>query len=139
MSTPTPPPKTAVETDARMIGRLRILMDQKESLEEQVKETTEQIKKVKLRLRSSFQTQEIKSLNIEGLGTCGTRDMIYAKVEDPDAAREWLAEIGREEVLTEQFNKSRLNSLVKERLENGDGIPECVSWVESTEVSLRRS
>jgi len=132
-------PKTAVESDARQIRRLRVLMDRKEALEAQVKEVNKHIFEVKSGLRTSFETQRVKSLALEGVGTCGSRDMIYAKVVDADATRAWLAELGREEIIKEDFNKSRLAALVKEQLKAGEAVPECVSYIETTEISLRRS
>ena len=114
-------------------------MDELDVLEKRKKKLNADLRDTKSKLLTSFDANSVESMRVEGVGLMYTSRKIYAKVADDEACRAWLHEIGRDEVITESVNKTRLAGLVKELLKKGDAVPDSVEYTEPTEIKLTRS
>ena len=117
------------------VRRLRALQDEKDRLKYRDSQINEEATTIKRQLLDYFDSQEgVESIKVEGAGTARLMSQLYAKVTDKAAATAALREMGREELITEEISKSRLNAYVKECAMQGDPLPDGIEATEVTDI-----
>lgn len=82
----------------------------------------------------------IPSLAVEGVGTVSTRTTVFGDVPKDKIgdAEQLFEELGIEEFMFERkIVKRRLNEWVREQVERGKALPECVKAVYKRSISIR--
>lgn len=66
---------------------------------------------------------------------------LYASVNNRDLAIEWLKQVGLQEILKEDFNWQTINSLLKQRVTNGESLPdeEAIKMFFKKKITFRTS
>jgi len=73
-----------------------------------------------------WETTGVEKMELEGLGTFSISDDIYPTIKNKEDLFIWLRANQFGDLIKEQVNHQSLASLVKERLEKGDKLPDMV-------------
>jgi predicted nuclease with TOPRIM domain len=110
------------------VKRLRHLKDEKERLEEELKQVNKEAKHIQERLLPGLMSDaEMESFKVTGAGTCYIKQEIYVSMtkdgEGEAPFYDW-ARNNAPDLVTEYIHPARLKAWAKERLENGQAIPD---------------
>lgn len=115
-----------------LVKRLRELKDQKDDLEEKLKAINKEAKEIQeKKLPKLMGDAEIESWKVTGAGTCYIKQELYVSMSKPDQESEdaeppfydWARQ-NAPDLIKEFIHPARLKSWAKERLENGQPIPD---------------
>lgn len=121
--------------------RFRELKDRKESLNAELKELGEELKKIEVELLpQAMDENDIEKFTVEGVGTVYTQVKVYAyvKVEDQQQFFGWLREEGHDPLIKESVAPGTLNKFVQDQLEEGVDLPEFIHATKIDTAMLRR-
>lgn len=120
---------------------LRTLKDRKDSLEEELKEVNEGIRKLAEETIPSYMTDnEIDKISVAGVGTLFTQMKVraYVKKEDEERFHAWLREQGHDDMIRAYVFPATLAAFAKEQLENGVDLPDYLNAAKVEVAQLRR-
>ena len=124
---------------------LKQLRDQKDDLEERLKEVNAKIEEADTALSDMMAESETQNFTHAGTTFClVTKTRASAKAGRKDDLFEALRGEGYGDMITETINANNLSAFVKEQIaENGDALPEwldgLVSVFEKTSVGVRKA
>lgn len=120
--------------------RVAGLRTAKSVLADQVKTTNEELAKAEMELLELLQDQgKDATASYEGIGYITiAKPRLWASIteENKPAAFEWLKSIGLQEVIKPTVNQQTLSSLVRERIEAGEEVPEVISYYLQPQLRL---
>lgn len=118
-------------------SRFADLRIRKEDLEEQLKRVQENLDTAEENLVQWMETAGLDQFRtVDGHG-CTLRVSIHPSVKDKDALMTWVKKNKLTSMLS--VHPSTLKSLCKERLEEGQGLPDGVESFNQTRVTFRRN
>jgi len=124
-----------------MVQELRTAKDEKERLENQVKELNKTIRRLAEQdIPEYMDENDIEKLTVEGVGTVYLTTKVYAnvKAENKEAFYEWLRENGNAALIKETVYPATLNAFAKEQLGNGVALPDVIDARLYPTANLRR-
>lgn len=139
------------EPTTELVRQWIALRDQKDGLEEQVKEIKDLLGMLAEHIKDRFLSEGTSRLTVDGVTVHVTRDVkISAKGGEYDNAVEVLRRVGLESLVREQFNTLTLKSVVKEIMQSADmgdeharaqlkGLESAFSIFELYSLSARRA
>ena len=123
---------TQYATERDLVQSLKISRDEVEMLEAQLKAAKEQEAKIESSLIELLEANSAEATaHYDGLGHFKLmKPRLYASVtkENQDKLFSFLDEIGRDDLIKTTVMPQTLSTFVKERIENGEGIPPFVSY-----------
>jgi hypothetical protein len=116
------------------------LREQKRILSDQVKETNEALERAEYELMELLRDQSKEATaTYQGLGyitICKPRLWASITEENKPSAFRWLESQGLSDVIKQTVNQMTLSSLVRERIEGGLEVPECVTYYLQPQLRL---
>jgi hypothetical protein len=125
----------------QLAQEFRTLKDRKESLEGELKEVDEALKKLTTEtLPKCMDDSEVEKFTVEGVGTIFTQIKVYAyvKKENEEKFHEWLRENGHGDLIKSYVFPATLSSFAKEQLEAGAELPDFMPAAKIETAMLRR-
>lgn len=109
---------------------------------EQAEEIIKKMKRSRAELEAKIVEQKEalglgKSVDLEGLAVVKFTDKLTTKMVDRDAFGKWIEDNDLTELGTWSVHHSRINSLTKERVAKGEGVPAGIEIGNFTKVSLK--
>lgn len=117
-------------TDA--VKRLRALKDRKDELEQELKNVNKEAREIQEKVLPKLMSDaEIESWKVTGAGTCYIKQELYVSMTKADGESaddeppfySWARD-NAPDLIAEYIHPARLKSWAKERLENGQPIPD---------------
>jgi len=128
--------------DATLDVRLREFAEvdsRKRDLERDLKDAKELLSRLERDLLVAMvEERDIERISVRGIGTVFTRTDTYPEVTDDSAMRESLRASGNGDLIREQVHWQSLRSLVIERMEAGEPLPEGVTAKTVQRIQIRR-
>lgn len=84
-----------------------------------------------------FESRQIKSMKLDGIGNFFMRTSSYPKVTDPQVLRVWMEAQGIPWEVVTAFNSKKLQGFYNERLEQGIELPPGVENFLKTSVVMK--
>lgn len=134
------------ETIVRSVKRMRELMDEKDRLEEALKAVNGELEPLrKQHLPKMMSDAEIDKIAVAGAGTLYLKPDLFvsmAKAGETDATQEppfydW-ARHNAPDIVVEYIHPARLKSWAKEKLENGEPLPNSLNATPVVNATLLR-
>lgn len=75
-------------------------------------------------LPAQMEAEGKEGMKVTGLGRVTLTGDMHVSVANKSEAKEWLTEIGEEELITETVNASSLKALLRRMMRNGQEVPE---------------
>lgn len=108
---------------SEFLACVRKLKDEKKGIEEDLKDINLELEAVCEAAHELFEEWDLELIkNEHGRLTIGQD--LYAAVNDRPLAIEWLKQVGLQEILKEDFNWQTINSLLKQRVKEGESLPD---------------
>lgn len=117
--------------------QLRELRTRKETLKGELEALQLELERLNQDVTEYFEAHRIQMIHIEGVGKFYLNRTLYPAIEDVEKCHAWLKERGLYEMLL-SFNTNKFKGFYKERLENGEELPEGVNQFFKTDVRLRK-
>lgn len=117
----------ANSTTLELIRAMHKVRKQKDDLDYELKSTTAELEFLaKIAIPEKFAEEQIKNMNVDGIGRVGLRADAYASIKAglKEKAFEWLSDIGSGDLIQPQVAPSTLKAFLKGRLKAGEDIPE---------------
>jgi hypothetical protein len=124
-----------------LVGELKSLKDDKKDYEDKVKTINKRISELEEQIIPKFmEAQELRKVVFDNLGTIYLTPQVRAnvKVANRFTVHQWFKDNGFSDLVKETIFAKSLQSWVKERLENGEDIPEGIDKSLSMVARLRR-
>lgn len=124
------------------IQKLYELRQEKEHLESMLKDVNKEKEHLEKQVIPELMDDlEITKLKIEGIGTMYLQSDLYYNVlaADREKAYNWLREEGHGDIISETVPYQTMRSFLKERMEEGDTIPDVFNVKPIQVAKLRRS
>ena len=118
---------------------LRRLKDMKENIEEQLKKTNGEIDEASTKLADLMETQGVDSFKVAGVGSVYIQTLNRPTVVDKDALIVWLDSRGMSDCAPRSCHHKKLESIVKELLEDSQPLPACLNVFQQKRALIRRS
>ncbi len=110
-----------IEDKLKALHQLQV---QKTELENQVKHTESLIDALNAEVVDEFESRQIKSMKLEGVGNFVMRVSSYPKVYDHALLKEWLLKQGISWEVVSAFNAKKFQGFYNELLESKQPLPE---------------
>lgn len=105
--------------------RMKLLQDDKDRLEEELKSVNKMLDEVRLKLIPDMMAEmDVRTLTVEGLGRVQLANDAYVSVLDKVQGYSWLKEHGFDGLIQPYVQPSTLKAAVKEAMRNGQEFPE---------------
>lgn len=126
---------------SELISDYARLKNKKEEMEEEIKRANKRLEELSKHLIPEIMEEEgIENIKVAGIGRVCLQADLYVQV--PKDKREdlynWLDFTGRESMVTETVSPKTLKAAVKEWLQKGEDIPDCIKVVPYTYAKLTR-
>ena len=109
----------------KLAREMRTLMDQKDSLMEELSGVNKRLDEIRLRLIPEAMAEaDIRSITFEGLGRVQLAMDLYASIKDKEAGYAWLAEHGYDGLIQPYVQPSTLKASLKAAIKEGQCFPE---------------
>lgn len=134
---PTDPTKQVI-AHAKRLAKLR---DQKEELENKLKEINKEKADLEQNvLPKMMEDYEIEKMSIDGVGTLFTKQGVYCRIlaEEREMAQQWFKDHGHGDIVKEYIFPQTLTSWVKEQFEEGREVPSFLAAKPTTTAQIRR-
>lgn len=121
--------------------RFRELKDRKDSLNNELKELGEELKKIETELLpQAMEENEIEKFTVDGVGSIYTQMKVYAYItkENEPLFHAWLRDQGHGELIKEYVFPATLSAFAKEQLEQGNDLPDWFKAAKVETAMLRR-
>ena len=108
---------------------MRAIQDQKERLEEELKNINRRFDELRLReIPEMMEALEVRNATFEGLGRVQLASDIYASTREgqKDAAMRWLRDLGYEDMISETYNASSVKALLRRMITDGVETPDTI-------------
>ncbi len=126
--------------EQELVAEYRKLKAEVEVAEEALSKKSKEFTSCKLSLIELLDSEsKLRTAVYEGIGSISlTKPRVYASCNKENQATlfSYLAEVGRTDLIKETVNAQTLSSFVKENLEEGRAIPECISYILKTNVKF---
>jgi hypothetical protein len=123
-----------IDQEARQLKKLREERDAAKS----VFEDTDRAYKVAMdHLYQRMEAGSVDGLKVDGVSFVPS-ETVYANVQDREAFVSWAKE-NDEQLIEDKERKALLNAAVRERLDNGETLPDGVGFYVRESISLRSS
>jgi len=111
----------------------------KERTKEKYDQASQGEKKIQTLLLEQMDSSDISSFTHKELGKFTAAQRIWTRIKEQEKAIKFFDEIGlTNEVFKLQPQVGRLNAFVKEKLQNGESIPEFLDISPTRYISMRR-
>lgn len=117
--------------------QLRALRTRKEGLKAELESLQLELECLNQDVTEYFEAHRIQMIHLEGIGKFYLNRTLCPSIEDVEKCHTWLKERGLYEMLL-SFNTNKFKGFYKERLENGEELPEGVNQYFKTDVRLRK-
>ena len=115
-----------------LVEKYKKLKDEVSFIDDALSSKKKEFNACQLELMELLKTESKERTAVyEGLGSVSlTKPQVYAscKKEDYDILFTFLREIDRDDIIKETVNARTLSTFVKEQLEDGTIMPECISY-----------
>ena len=137
----------ATSEEERIASRFRRLVELREKRDqdkEQAETSETEYREYEAELLDEIRDSPITGTRRIDLGKYGTvrftpRETVYGRIVDADKAIEAFEREGLRENMTKtQISKSRLNEIVRDRLETGQPMPDGVDWYANRGFTITR-
>lgn len=109
----------------KLAREMRTLMDQKDSLMEELSGVNKRLDEIRLRLIPEAMAEaDIRSITFEELGRVQLAMDLYASIKDKEAGYAWLAEHGYDGLIQPYVQPSTLKASLKAAIKEGQCFPE---------------
>ena len=109
----------------KLAREMRTLMDQKDSLMEELSGVNKRLDEIRLRLIPEAMAEaDIRSITFEELGRVQLAMDLYASIKDKEAGYAWLAEHGYDGLIQPYVQPSTLKAALKAAVKEGQCFPE---------------
>ena len=129
--------KLAEKTNPEIARLMKDLKFQKEELEAELSNIELQYEACQRLLSERLENDGTSSFRLDTGELFYIEDVPYAQIKDKTQSNIWFIENGMDELRS--VNWQTLNAIVKERLKNGDSLPEGVDVYMKTTVKMRRN
>lgn len=126
--------------EKEMLAKVIELREIEENLTKSLKNASEDLKNAETSLMEYMESKEIKSFNIDGLGSASiNKPRLYANVkkEDEEKMISFLDECGRGDLVKPTVNRASLSQFVNALLEEGKAVPEFISIFMKPMLSIK--
>ena len=124
----------SLDVEARKLKELREAKDEAKSAYE---DATRAYKLAMDRMYQRMEAGEIDGIKVDGVNFIPS-ETVYANVQDREQFVKWAKE-NDTELIEDKERKALLNALVRERLENGETLPDGVGFYVRENIALRHS
>jgi hypothetical protein len=131
-------PSILTEEVRSKMERIKELREVKANLKQELDTVNGELEELNVKVTDFFESHRIQSLKIEGLGNFYLNRALYPAIEDKEVCYNWLKKTGDYELLL-SFNTNKFKAYYKERLENGQELPDGVNQFFKTDVRLRKA
>lgn len=131
----------ANETEVQMAKDLRALIDRKEELTDDLKKVNVDLEALSGKLAERMLAKHIDGLKIKGVGTVTVKEINRPSVTEANRERfiAWLDANEMGHLAPRTVHPKRLESLVREQLEEAQALPDGVTNYVQKRASIRRS
>jgi exonuclease VII large subunit len=123
--------ETAID-ERELIAQLREARKEVTLKEESLKHAEQKLNEIESKLIESMQARGAESTaKYEGLGRAILlKPRLYAsyRKENEEAVFEFLKSVGREDLMKLSVHPSSLSGFVKEKVEQGESVPDCITY-----------
>jgi hypothetical protein len=132
-------PLLNVETKARLV-MAKNLRDKKAALKGELDNINAQLEALNIELVDWFESNKLKNITLEGIGMFYLNRQLIPTIEEQerDNVYSWLKKEGDYEMLL-TFNTMKWRAYYKERLEQGQTLPEGVKQFFQVDVRMRKA
>lgn len=114
------------------------LRQQKVEISNQLKNTEALIDQAQAEIVDEFESRQIKSMKIEGMGLFVSKVSSYPKVYDPAQLRNWMDNKGIPWDVISALNSKKLQGFYNERLEAGEELPSGVETFTKAVIAITK-
>lgn len=117
-------------TERELVLEYKLAKDEVDELEEKLKKAKDKFEKAQAQLVEELQSKGAsQTAKYDGVGRISVlKPLIGARSLDEETLFEYLRKIGRDDLLKLTCHHRTLSAFVKERLEEGSEIPECIEY-----------
>lgn len=105
--------------DVALLRKLQELKDEDQMLDMQKQQISEKVEAISEVVTDRWQAEGITSMNIAGVGTYSLHTKLYVGQADKEVYLQWLRDNGMEALIQPGVPPKTTESLVRERLEDG--------------------
>lgn len=106
----------------RKFARLHRKLEKVKRVEAKLKR---QIKELEEPLIQHMADEQTDKVNVGPEMNVKITSLLFAKYPNPQAAMDALKDAGHEDMISENFDRGRLNALIREYAEMGEPLPDC--------------
>ena len=125
----------SIEDKLKALARLRW---QKTEIKNQLDCTEALIEQAQAEIVDEFESRQIKSMKLDGIGNFVMRVSSSPRVNDPVLLRNWMEGKGIEWEVICALNAKKLQGFYNERLENGEELPSGVETYTKAIIALTK-
>lgn len=121
--------------------RMRILMTEKEELEEQLKGVNKELEQLsRVEIPQLADSLEVKNVTFDGIGRLQFAADLFCSTKEgrKDEAMQWLRDCGYAEMISETYNAGSMKALIRRLMVAGSDVPDFLSVTPFTRASLVR-
>lgn len=127
-------------TQSQLLEGIKLTKESKKEHEQQLKDINLELDAICEAAHELFEEWDLDLIkNEHGRLTVGHD--LCASVNNRDLAIEWLKQVGLQEILKEDFNWQTINSLLKQRVKEGESLPdeEAIKMYMKAKINFRQS